>query len=121
MVKNMKQVIEMSSNTGIARIIFRGYSANPEKYYDRLASIGFFDRIGSGIAGEQKPKVRRLTATDGKGNNITITSRHLDLARQAYGYNTMIPPLHSGLLQRHSKPRPARASASRQRPPLRKG
>lgn len=95
MVKNMKQVIEMSSNTGIARIIFRGYSANPEKYYDRLASIGFFDRIGSGIAGEQKPKVRRLTATDGKGNNITITSRHLDLARQAYGYNTMIPPLYT--------------------------
>lgn len=94
-VKNMKQVIEMSSNTGIARIIFRGYSANPEKYYDRLASIGFFDRIGSGIAGEQIPKVRRLTATDGKGNNITITSRHLDLARQAYGYNTMIPPLYT--------------------------
>lgn len=94
-VKNMKQVIEMSSNTGIARIIFRGYSANPEKYYDRLASIGFFDRIGSGIAGEQIPKVRRLTATDGKGNNITMTSRHLDLARQAYGYNTMIPPLYT--------------------------
>lgn len=94
-IKNMKQVIEMSSNTGIARIIFKGYSANPEKYHDRLASIGFFDRINSGIAGEQKPVVPRLVAKDSKGNNITMTARHLDLARQAYGYNTMIPPLYT--------------------------
>lgn len=94
-VKNMKQVIEMSSNTGIARIIFRGYSADPAKYYDRLASIGFFDPINSGIAGEQIPQVRRLVDHDSKGNNITMTSRHLDLARQAYGYNTMVPPLYT--------------------------
>ncbi|MCM1491520.1 MAG: transpeptidase family protein [Muribaculum sp.] len=94
-VKNMKQVIEMSSNTGIARIIFRGYSSDPSKYYDRLTSIGFFDKINSGIAGEQIPQVRRLADRDSKGNNITMTSRHLDLARQAYGYNTMVPPLYT--------------------------
>ena len=94
-VKNMKQVIEMSSNTGIARIIFRGYANDPAKYYDRLASIGFFDKINSGIAGEQKPQVRRLEPTNSKGQPITLTSRHLDLARQAYGYNTMVPPLYT--------------------------
>lgn len=94
-VKTMKQVIEMSSNTGIARVIFRGYSSDPAKYYDRLASIGFFDSIKSGIAGEQLPKVNRLTPTNSKGVNITMTSRHLDLARQTYGYNTAIPPLYT--------------------------
>lgn len=94
-IKNMKQVIEMSSNTGISRIIFRGYSADPSKYHDRLASIGFFDKINSGIAGEQIPQVRKLLDKDSKGNNITMTSRHLDLARQAYGYNTMVPPLYT--------------------------
>ena len=94
-VKNMKQVIEMSSNTGIARIIFKGYASDPAKYYDRLASIGFFDRINSGIAGEQAPQVRRLEARTGDGLPITMTSRHLDLARQAYGYNTMVPPLYT--------------------------
>ncbi len=94
-IKNMKQVIEMSSNTGIARIIFRGYAADPAKYYDRLASIGFFDKINSGIAGEQIPQVRRLVAQNSKGQPITLTSRHLDLARQAYGYNTMVPPLYT--------------------------
>ncbi len=41
--KNMKQVIEQSSNTGISRVIFRGYAQNPEKWHDRLAGLGFFE------------------------------------------------------------------------------
>ena len=92
-MKNMKQVIEQSSNPGIARVIFRGYSQNPEKWYDRLAGLGFFEPIRSGIAGECTPRIRRLTGKDSRGNNITMTARHLDLARQAYGYNTELPPL----------------------------
>lgn len=94
-VKTMKQVIEMSSNTGISRVIFRGYSQQPEKFHDRLASIGFFEPMHSGIAAENIPQVRRLVDKDAKGNNITMTARHLDLARQAYGYNTTIPPLYT--------------------------
>ena len=94
-VKSMKQVIEMSSNTGIARVIFRGYSENPALFYDRLHSIGFFEPMHTGIAGECIPRIRRLEPKDSKGNNITMTARHLDLARQAYGYNTEIPPLYT--------------------------
>lgn len=93
-VKNMKQVIEMSSNTGIARVIFRGYASNPEKFYDRLQKIGFFDKMRSGIAAEQIPVVRRLEEIRGD-RRVTMTERHLDLARQAYGYNTLIPPLYT--------------------------
>lgn len=92
-MKTMKQVIEQSSNTGIARVIFRGYSQNPEKWHDRLSGLGFFEPIRSGIAGECTPRIRRLTGKDSRGNNITMTARHLDLARQAYGYNTELPPL----------------------------
>lgn len=94
-VKTMRQVIEMSSNTGISRVIFRGYESKPEAFYDRLASIGFFEPMHSGIAEEHIPKIRRLIDHDSKGNRITMTARHLDLARQAYGYNTMIPPLYT--------------------------
>ena len=94
-VKNMKQVIEMSSNTGIARVIFRGYSTDPAKFHERLSSIGFFEPMHSGIAGECTPRIRKLLPQDSKGNNITMTARHLDLARQAYGYNTEIPPLYT--------------------------
>ncbi len=94
-VKTMKQVIEMSSNTGIARVIFRGYANDPALFYDRLASIGFFEPMHTGIAGECTPRIRKLLPQDSRGNNITMTSRHLDLARQAYGYNTEIPPLYT--------------------------
>ncbi|MBD5204565.1 MAG: transpeptidase family protein [Bacteroidales bacterium] len=94
-VKNMKQVIEMSSNTGIARVIFKGYAQDPAKFYDRLAGIGFFEPMHSGIAGECIPRIKRLEPRDKRGNPITMTSRHLDLARQAYGYNTEIPPLYT--------------------------
>lgn len=93
--KTMKQVIEMSSNTGIARVIFRKYAADPAAFYDRLDSIGFFEPMHSGIAGEQRPRIRRLVDRDPHGNPITMTSRHLDLARQAYGYNTEIPPIYT--------------------------
>lgn len=94
-VKDMKQVIEMSSNTGIARVIFRGYADNPAAFHERLASIGFFEPMHSGIAGECIPRIRKLLPKDSRGNNITMTARHLDLARQAYGYNTEIPPLYT--------------------------
>lgn len=94
-VKNMKQVIEMSSNTGIARVIFRGYADDPSTFHDRLSSIGFFEPMHSGIAGECIPRIRKLLPKDSRGNNITMTARHLDLARQAYGYNTEIPPIYT--------------------------
>lgn len=93
-VKSMKQVIEMSSNTGISRVIFRGYSSNPERFYDRLERIGFFEPMHSGIAAEQIPVIRRLEEMRGN-RRVTMTERHLDLARQAYGYNTLIPPLYT--------------------------
>lgn len=94
-MKTMKQVIEQSSNPGIARVIFRGYEQHPERFYDRLASIGFFEKMNSGIYGESTPFVRRLVDRTPGGQPITMTARHLDLARQAYGYNTMIPPLYT--------------------------
>lgn len=92
-MKTMKQVIEQSSNTGISRVIFRGYQNDPEKWHDRLAGLGFFEPLRSGIAGEMLPRIKRLKPVDANGNNITMLARHLDLARQAYGYNTELPPL----------------------------
>lgn len=93
--KNMKQVIAWSSNTGIARVIFRGYANDPSKYYDRLKSIGLLEPMNSGIGGEQTGRVSRIVSRDSKGRRITQTAQHLNLARQAYGYNIEIPPLYT--------------------------
>lgn len=94
-VKTMKQVIAWSSNTGIARVIFRGYQSDPWKYYDRLKSIGLLEPMHSGIGGEQTGRVKRITSKDDKGRRNTETAQLLDLARQAYGYNIELPPLYT--------------------------
>ena len=93
-VKTIPEVMGWSSNTGVARIIFRGYSQNPEKFYDRWQSLGLLDRMHSGIAEERPPRIRRLVSADKAGNPITMTARHLDLARQAFGYSLEISPLY---------------------------
>ncbi|MCM1318897.1 MAG: penicillin-binding transpeptidase domain-containing protein [Muribaculaceae bacterium] len=94
-MKTMKQIIETSSNTGIARVIFRKYSDNPIGFRDQLAQMGFFEPMNSGIGNEMVPYVPKLVAQNSKGQPITMTARHLDLARQAYGYNTAIPPIYT--------------------------
>jgi cell division protein FtsI (penicillin-binding protein 3) len=93
-VKNMKQVMAWSSNTGVARIIFRGYSNDPSKFRDRWESLGLFERMHTGIAEEKLPRMPKLLPQDSKGNPITMTARHLSLARQAYGYAVEISPLY---------------------------
>ena len=94
-VKTMKQVIEMSSNTGISRVMFREFADDPESYHERLRQIGFFDHFNSGIAGEEVPVFPTLAPRDKKGNKQTMTARHLTLARQCYGYSATIPPLYT--------------------------
>ena len=94
-VKSMKQVIEMSSNTGISRVMFRGYSKDPESFHERLRSIGFFEPMQSGIYGEETPFYPTLGDKDMWGNRQTMTARHLSLARQCYGYSCTLPPLYT--------------------------
>lgn len=81
-----KQIIEMSSNIGISKLILRKYESNPGGFRERLEQMGFFDDFKSGIGGEQTPIIRKI------GN--TQTDR-LELTRMSYGYSTLIPPLHT--------------------------
>ena len=79
-----RQIIETSSNIGMSRIIVSKYASDPGKFHDRLAGMGFFDPIHSGIGGEMTPRIPRLGRT--KGDRIALT-------RMAFGYATEIPPL----------------------------
>ena len=71
------KVLEVSSNTGIVKIIYENYKANPEKFIDRLFNMGINKTIGLPIKGEGKPKVPYPNDTDWDG---------LDLPWMAYGY-----------------------------------
>ena len=78
----VREVIEQSSNIGMARIITRGYDKNPKAFVERLRSIGFLDPMNTGIAGETTPYFR---SDPGR----------VDLSRMCYGYASQIPPIYT--------------------------
>ena len=78
-------IIEQSSNIGMARVLSRFYKS-PQQWHDRLARIGFLDRLKSGI-GEEMPARYPVVPLD-RGGLVT-------LSRQFYGYGMEIPPLHT--------------------------
>ncbi len=78
----VREVIERSSNIGMAKIITRGYDRNPAAFYERLKSIGFLDSMHMGIAGERIPAIKKNPS-------------RIDLSRMCYGYTTEIPPIYT--------------------------
>ena len=81
-----RQIIEMSSNVGMSKIILKKYEKNPDGFRQRLEEMGFFEPFNSGIGGEQEPIISKL----GHANRDRVA-----LTRMAYGYATLIPPLHT--------------------------
>lgn len=78
----VREVIEQSSNIGMARIITRGYDKNPKAFVERLRGIGFLEPMGTGIAGERVPY-------------FNPNPGRVDLSRMCYGYASQIPPIYT--------------------------
>lgn len=78
----VREVIEQSSNIGMARIITRGYDHNPKAFVERLRSIGFLEPMHTGIAGERVPY-------------FNPNPGRVDLSRMCYGYASQIPPIYT--------------------------
>ena len=81
-----REIIETSSNIGMAKLIVKDYGQNPGGFRKRLEGMGFFEPFNSGIGGETTPNYPVL------GNK---NWDKLSLTRQAYGYATTIPPLYT--------------------------
>ena len=79
-----RQIIETSSNIGMAKLIVKKYDKDPQGFRKRLEQMGFFEPFHSGIAGETTPWFQDAAIKN--GGRVT-------LSRQAYGYGSRIPPL----------------------------
>ena len=79
-----RQIIEMSSNIGMAKLIVKKYGSDPPGFKKRLEELGFFEPFNLGIAGETTPWFQ--SAEIAYGGRVA-------LSRQAFGYGTRIPPL----------------------------
>tara|TARA_A200000113_G_scaffold199210_1_gene191751 strand:- start:366 stop:2207 length:1842 start_codon:yes stop_codon:yes gene_type:complete len=80
------KVLEVSSNTGIVKIIHDNYKTNPKKFVDRLYNMGINKPIGLPIKGEGIPKIPYPNDADWDG---------LDLPWMAYGYGVAMTPLQT--------------------------
>ncbi|WP_185853556.1 penicillin-binding protein [Blattabacterium cuenoti] len=81
---NPKQILELSSNVGIAKIIYENYKKNPEKFIGHLCKWKLDKKIGIDIPGESMPFIPK----PGKKNWSSIT-----LPWMTFGYNIKLTPL----------------------------
>ncbi len=80
----VKQIFELSSNIGVAKIITTYYEKNPKKYVDRVYSFGINKPLGLDINGEGQPYFKYPGDADWWGTT---------LAGMSYGYETKMTPI----------------------------
>ena len=78
------KAFEVSSNTGIVKMVYENYKNNPQKFVDRLYNMGLNDDLGLTIKGEGKP----LIPYPGDKNWSGIS-----LPWMAFGYGIKLTPL----------------------------
>ncbi len=80
----VKQILEKSSNVGVAKVITQCYGNNPKAYVDRVYSFGINKPLGLEINGEGKPYFKYPGDSDWWGTT---------LAGMSYGYESKMTPI----------------------------
>ncbi|MGC6422704.1 MAG: penicillin-binding protein [Flavobacteriaceae bacterium] len=80
------KIFEVSSNTGMVKIIYDNYKNRPRQFVDRLYDMGVNKPLGVSIKGEATPKIPYPTDISWDG---------LDLPWMAYGYGVALTPLQT--------------------------
>ena len=84
---SVAKAFEVSSNTGLVQIVNNGYEKNPEKFIDRIYSMGLNNQLDLELIGEGKPI---FTHPSDKKN-----WDGLDLPWMAFGYGISLTPLQT--------------------------
>lgn len=81
---SVQTAFEKSSNVGISRLIYDAYHKNPQRFIDRLYSMGLGTKLGVSIAGEGSPMIKNVS--DKSWSGVT-------LPWMSIGYETLLTPL----------------------------
>lgn len=81
---SLKVAFEKSSNVGIAKTVIAHYEQNPQRFIDRLYSIGLHKKLGLPIKGEGSPRIPKPADSDWSGISLPWTS---------FGYQVSFTPL----------------------------
>ena len=80
------RAFEVSSNTGIVKLVQKGFKDDPERFVNRLYNMGLNDKLGVAIKGEGRPMIPHP--------NDKIWSG-ISLPWMAYGYGVLLTPLQT--------------------------
>lgn len=80
------KAFEVSSNTGMVKMVYDHYKNQPRKFIDRLYNMGLNEKLGLTISGEGQPIIPY--PTDKNWNGIS-------LPWMAYGYGVELTPLQT--------------------------
>ena len=78
------KAFEVSSNTGIVKMVYENFKNNPKKFVDRLYNMGLNDILGLSIKGEGKPMIPYPGDKSWSG---------ISLPWMAFGYGIKLTPL----------------------------
>ena len=81
---NVMDIIRLSSNTGVVKIIDSAYNKNSKKFVDRLYNFGIAKPVINSIKGEPNPKIPHPKDKNWNG---------LSLPWMSYGYGINMTPL----------------------------
>jgi len=85
-ILNVQEIFETSSNCGVAKLITKYYSKNPQQYVDKLKSFHLNKKLGLSIPGEGNPLIKDVKDKNWSG---------VTLPQMSYGYETLITPLQT--------------------------
>jgi len=78
------KAFELSSNTGIVKMVYENYKNEPKKFVDRLYNMGLNDILGLSIKGEGKPMIPYPGDKNWSG---------ISLPWMSFGYGVKLTPL----------------------------
>ncbi len=81
---SLKRAFEVSSNVGVVKLIYDNYRDNPQRFVDRLYTLGLHEPLGLPIRGEGQPRIPK--PSDRSWSGIT-------LPWMAFGYQVSFTPL----------------------------
>lgn len=86
---NVKRAFEVSSNVGMAKLIYNSYASNPTTFINHLKRFNLDSKTGIDLYGERSPVIHKP-----KSKYWSATT----LPWMAFGYNLAITPLHTAML-----------------------
>ena len=84
----VSEAFEVSSNTGVVKVIDKAYRKNPSKFIDRLYAMNLNDSLDLPIIGEPNPIIPDPRIKNGRWSGIA-------LQWMAYGYGVSFTPLQT--------------------------